>query len=347
MLVVGNIHANDGRLLPGNVWYGVSLDEKKGINGGCVDGVKYFHCQDKCGVFVLAEKLQAAVMSANDIVLKTLLNGGKTTTAKLKKMTRLLLRVFLDYKGVELKTVETKDKLMSLTVKAMSAAASHVRVAEGMHGTSDGNQAHDDGCASSNDDSLILEDDADVAAGSGAVPDVVQHDLNGGSESQGVMGKRDASIEVDAHHATSGPDFLAAMGSAMLAEAPAANVVAVVGTAGIMDLETAAIVVNEGLATAGVTVPGTFFNTIKAIGEESSTTSSPGRAPSPRRVLLLTPEVLGITLESFAEAEIHDLEECPLTFDEVNGRVGAYMGKFARLIKECAAAAQSLVKGFE
>ena len=45
--------------------------------------------------------------------------------------------------------------------------------------------------------------------------------------------------------------------------------------------------------------------------------------------------------------EIHDLEECTLTMSEVNGRVGAYMGKFAKLVKDCAAAAQSLVKGFE
>ena len=145
-----------------------------------------------------------------------------------------------------------------------------------------------------------------------------------------------------------GMTFLAEVGSAMLAEAPAANAVnAVVETAGVMDLETAAIAVNEGLATAGVMDPETVFITITAVGEESSTTSSPGRAPSPRRVLPLTPEVLGITLESFAEAEIHDLKECALTLSEVNGRIGAYMGKFAKLVKECAAAAQYLVKGFE
>ena len=52
-------------------------------------------------------------------------------------------------------------------------------------------------------------------------------------------------------------------------------------------------------------------------------------------------------MESFAEAEIHDLEECALTVSEVYGRVGAYMRKFANLVKECAAVAQSLVKGFE
>ena len=177
VLFVGKLHTVDGKLLPGNyLWYGVSLDEKKGINGGCVDGIKYFHCQEKYGIFVQATKLQVAEMSPNDSVLKTLLSGGTVLQHRLSKMTRVLLRVFLEHKDVKMEPSDLKDELISVTVKAMGAepmSSTPVRLAESMHATSVGNLALENGYTSNNDVSLIPDNGADVAAGNGAVPAVL------------------------------------------------------------------------------------------------------------------------------------------------------------------------------
>lgn len=40
------------------VWYGVELDKPEGKNNGAVQGVRYFTCADKHGVFATASKLQ-------------------------------------------------------------------------------------------------------------------------------------------------------------------------------------------------------------------------------------------------------------------------------------------------
>lgn len=40
------------------LWYGVELDKPEGKNNGAVQGVRYFTCPDKHGVFATASKLQ-------------------------------------------------------------------------------------------------------------------------------------------------------------------------------------------------------------------------------------------------------------------------------------------------
>ncbi|XP_070552277.1 CAP-Gly domain-containing linker protein 4-like [Ptychodera flava] len=39
-------------------WYGVALDEPAGKHNGCIDGVQYFQCQGKHGIFVPVHKIQ-------------------------------------------------------------------------------------------------------------------------------------------------------------------------------------------------------------------------------------------------------------------------------------------------
>ena len=352
VLFVGDIHAAEGKLLPGNdLWYGVSLDGKRGLNAGCVNGVTYFHCEDKYGIFVPATKMQAVKMSNNDTTLKTLLNGGKVKEYKVKAMSSIQLRVFLDHKGVKMELIEKKDKLIPLAIKAMCAAqlpSTPTRGAESMHVTRDGDTANENERASNSDDVLILEDGADDEADKDAVGDVVQHDIKGASGAQDMVMQRDGSIDGAVRCAINGPDFLAGMGSAMRAAAPAAVALnVVVENVGVMDLEIAAIAVNAVVAPVDVMVPEAVFNTITVAGEESSTTTSPKRAPNPEMTLPETPEELDTTKMSFVEEECTELEECSLTYSEVYGRVGFFMSRFAKLVKECSAVAQSLVKGFE
>ena len=128
--------------LPGNdQWYGVALDEENGMNIGCADGVKYFHCRENYGMFVQSVNLQKAEMSVNNIVLKSLLGGAVVAKSKLEKLTKPLLRVFLEHKGVVLKDDvngkgESKDELIVLASEAMRAVlptATPVKLVEGLH----------------------------------------------------------------------------------------------------------------------------------------------------------------------------------------------------------------------
>lgn len=40
------------------IWYGVELDKPEGRNSGSVQGVRYFTCPEKHGVFATGSKLQ-------------------------------------------------------------------------------------------------------------------------------------------------------------------------------------------------------------------------------------------------------------------------------------------------
>merc|ERR1712154_359821 len=43
---------------PGIIWYGIQLEEKKGKNNGIVDGVRYFLCDAKYGMFVKETQIE-------------------------------------------------------------------------------------------------------------------------------------------------------------------------------------------------------------------------------------------------------------------------------------------------
>ena len=49
------------------LWYGVELDNPEGRNGGSVQGVRYFSCPQKHGLFATASKLQKIMHSFSKI----------------------------------------------------------------------------------------------------------------------------------------------------------------------------------------------------------------------------------------------------------------------------------------
>ena len=96
MLFVGKPAPSGGKLIPGNeLWYGVALDEEMGLNNGCADGIKYFHCREKHGLFVQSMKFHMAEMSVNNIVLKALLGGEMVSAKEVGKLMVPLLVVFI------------------------------------------------------------------------------------------------------------------------------------------------------------------------------------------------------------------------------------------------------------
>lgn len=59
------------------LWYGVELDNPEGRNGGSVQGVKYFSCPAKHGLFATASKLQKIMQpakSTNTLARRSSLN---------------------------------------------------------------------------------------------------------------------------------------------------------------------------------------------------------------------------------------------------------------------------------
>ncbi|KAG5860030.1 CAP-Gly domain-containing protein [Encephalitozoon hellem] len=53
---IGRIKSKDGK------WIGLELDEPVGANNGSVNGVRYFHCRDKHGIFIRYEKIREGLV---------------------------------------------------------------------------------------------------------------------------------------------------------------------------------------------------------------------------------------------------------------------------------------------
>lgn len=50
---------NSTVVLQAGTWIGVALDTPQGKNDGCVQGIQYFECKPKHGIFVRSDKLIA------------------------------------------------------------------------------------------------------------------------------------------------------------------------------------------------------------------------------------------------------------------------------------------------
>ncbi|CAD25401.1 hypothetical protein [Encephalitozoon cuniculi GB-M1] len=53
---IGKIKSKDGK------WIGLELDDPVGANDGSVNGVKYFHCKDRHGIFIRYEKIRGGLV---------------------------------------------------------------------------------------------------------------------------------------------------------------------------------------------------------------------------------------------------------------------------------------------
>lgn len=53
---IGKIKSKDGK------WIGLELDEPVGANNGSVNGIRYFHCKDKHGIFIRYEKIREGLV---------------------------------------------------------------------------------------------------------------------------------------------------------------------------------------------------------------------------------------------------------------------------------------------
>ena len=105
------------------LWYGVALDLGMGENDGSTGGVRYFNCLAKHGVFVQSEKLQAADMLANDILLKAILGGAVVPESELKKLFIQHLYVYLKHKDVSFKVKKgwLKPDYFTMALRVMCA----------------------------------------------------------------------------------------------------------------------------------------------------------------------------------------------------------------------------------
>ena len=105
------------------LWYGVALDLGMGENDGSTGGVRYFNCLAKHGVFVQSEKLQAADMLANDILLKAILGGAVMPESELKKLGIKHLCVYLKHKDISFKVKKgwLKPDYFTMAVRVMCA----------------------------------------------------------------------------------------------------------------------------------------------------------------------------------------------------------------------------------
>ena len=121
---------------PEGLWYGVALDEEKGESDGFAGGIRHFYCLPKYGVFVQSAKLQAANMSAADIVLKAMLGGAVVPENEVKRLSINQLWVYLKHKDVsrKVKSVWRKPDYITMALVAMGAvvpSATLVHVPEG------------------------------------------------------------------------------------------------------------------------------------------------------------------------------------------------------------------------
>ncbi|ADM11641.1 dynactin complex subunit [Encephalitozoon intestinalis ATCC 50506] len=53
---IGRIKSKDGK------WIGLELDDPVGANNGSVNGVRYFHCKDRHGIFIRYEKIREGLV---------------------------------------------------------------------------------------------------------------------------------------------------------------------------------------------------------------------------------------------------------------------------------------------
>eukprot|EP01084_Bolivina_argentea_P166325 288779_1 len=55
---------------PDIIWYGIQLEDPKGKNNGCIDGVQYFQCQNNYGLFVQSNRIETTANTAKKQVKK-------------------------------------------------------------------------------------------------------------------------------------------------------------------------------------------------------------------------------------------------------------------------------------
>ena len=68
---MGMIEGKDG------IFYGIKLDEAQGKNNGTFDDVRYFQCDNKCGIFVTANKIKSSIPTQHNQALPRVSIGDK------------------------------------------------------------------------------------------------------------------------------------------------------------------------------------------------------------------------------------------------------------------------------
>ncbi len=61
---LGTVRFHGETKFASGLWYGVELDKPQGKNGGSVQGVRYFKCPEKHGIFATGSKVQKVQVEA-------------------------------------------------------------------------------------------------------------------------------------------------------------------------------------------------------------------------------------------------------------------------------------------